>query len=376
MEKNKLKRVCIFCECWESGGIESFMFNVLSNIDLNGLEIDIVVSQLKDSIFSGRLENVGINFRELSGNQKNIIKNYRMFSKLLKERQYDVVHMNIFHAISFIYGINARKNGVKALTAHSHNTKIGRCRSYPLKIILHRFFKSFYYGIFNDFWACSAAAAKFMFPEKLLKKEGFELIPNGINTERFVFNKEAREKIRGGLGVGSKPLLLNIGRLCEQKNQTFLLDVMKALADRKYDCVLLLIGEGEKLSELKEKAERLYLTDKVVFYGTSSNIEEILNAGDIFLFPSIFEGFGIAALEAQTAGLPVICSEHIPKEAFVTEHIRTVPLIDTDSASNWAEAVIDVFEHLTERSDSAETVKRKGFDIKETAKKIETKYRS
>ena len=70
----------------------------------------------------------------------------------------------------------------------------------------------------------------------------------------------------------------------------------------------------------------LHITNRVVFYGTVSNVEDILCAGDVFVFPSIFEGFGIAALEAQAAGLPVICSEHIPKEAFLTEHIQAVPL--------------------------------------------------
>lgn len=373
MKKNQLRRICVFCECWESGGIESFMYNVLSNIDLNGLEVDIVVSQLKDSIFSERLKNIGVNFRELSGNQKRIIKNYRMFSKLLKERKYDVLHMNIFHAISFIYAIPARKNGIPRRIAHSHNTKIGRCRSYVLKKLLHWFFKLFYYRIFNDFWACSAIAAKFMFPQKILIHKDFELILNGIDTGRFEFCEEARTKIRGELGVGDKPILVNIGRLCEQKNQMFLLDVMKVLTEVKYDCILLLVGEGEMLSDLQEKTERFYLTDRVVFYGTSSNVEDLLSAGDVFVFPSIFEGFGIAALEAQTAGLPVICSEHIPNEAFLTEHIQAVPL--EEGAEKWAKTVISVFEHFDRNANSAEIVKRKGFDIKKTAKKIETKYR-
>lgn len=373
MKNDQSRRVCVFCECWESGGIESFMYNVLSNIDLNGLEVDIVASQLKDSIFTDRLKNIGIKFCELSGNQKRIIKNYRMFSKLLKERQYDVLHMNIFHAISFVYGISARKNKVKTLIAHSHNTKIGRCRSYAFKIILHWFFKSFYYRIFTDFWACSADAAEFMFPQKTLIHKGFELIPNGIDTGRFSFCKEAREKIRGELGASNKHVLLNIGRLCEQKNQIFLLDVMKVLTEAGLDCILLLVGEGEILSELHKKAEMLHLTNRVVFYGTVSNVEDILCAGDVFVFPSIFEGFGIAALEAQAAGLPVICSEHIPKEAFLTEHIQSVSL--NEGAEKWAETVINVFEHFGRSKNSAETVKNKGFDIKKTAKKIETKYR-
>lgn len=373
VEENKSKRICVFCECWESGGIESFMYNVLSDIDIKGLEVDIVVSQLKDSIFSERLKSIGINFLELSGNQKRIIKNYRLFSKLLKERQYDVIHMNIFHAISFIYAVPARKNGIKTRIAHSHNTKIGRCRSYPLKKLLHWFFKSFCCGIFTDFWACSAAAAEFMFSKRLLSNEGFELIPNGIDTERFAFREEARVKIRNELRVGNKAVLVNIGRLCEQKNQMFLLDIMKVLTEREIDCLLLLIGEGAMLSELRAKAERLNLTDRVIFYGTASNVEDILCAGDVFVFPSIFEGFGIAALEAQTAGLPVICSEHVPKEAFLTENIHLARL--SDGAEKWADEVMNALEHSVRNREAAETVNRKGFDIKKTAKKIEKKYR-
>lgn len=167
--------------------------------------------------------------------------------------------------------------------------------------------------------------------------------------------------------------MINIGRLCAQKNQTFLLDVMKVLKDAKYDCILLLVGEGEMLSDLQEKTERFHLTNRVVFYGTSSNVEDLLSAGDVFVFPSIFEGFGIAALEAQAEGLPVICSEHVPHEAFLTEHIQAVPL--NKGAEKWAETVMNVFEHYDRGGNSAEIVKSKGYDIKKTAKKIETKYR-
>ena len=374
VRESKFKRICVFCECWESGGIESFIYNVLSNADLNGLEVDIVVSQLKDSIFSDRLKNIGVDFYELSGNQKRFIKNYKMFSELLKERKYDTIHMNIFHAISFIYAIPALKNGVKRRIAHSHNTKIGKCRSYPLKKILHWFFRSWLYIIFTDFWACSDSAAKFMFPKKILSSNKWYLMPNGIDTERFTFNSKDRERIRSQLNVENKTLLINIGRLCEQKNQMFLLDVLNELMERGYDCVLLLIGEGEMLSDLKSRTENLFLTDRVIFYGTTIKVEDMLSAGDVFMFPSIFEGFGIAALEAQAAGLPVICSEHIPKETYITENIRTIPL--KEGASKWADAAVSALKHPAQRGKAAGAVKIKDFDIKEAAAKIEAYYRN
>lgn len=372
MEKNKTRHICIFCESWESGGIESFLFNVLCSMNLDGMKIDIIVSQLKNSIFSEHLKSMGINFYELSGNQKRLIKNYRMLNRIFKENQYDVIHMNIFHAISYIYVLPARKNSIRKRIVHSHNTKIGRCRSYPLKKFLHWFFKSYFYGIFTDFWACSKDAAEFMFSKKLMLSGKFEIIPNGIDIERFAFNEKARKKTRAVLGIGQKPLLVNIGRLCEQKNQMFLLDVLKELTERGNDCTLLLVGEGEMLAALHDKAEKLEIVDKVIFYGTTSAVEDILSAGDVFLFPSIFEGFGIAALEAQTASLPVICSEYVPVEAFLTEQIRAVSL--KEGAKAWSDAITDALTHSVRNISPVEIIQKKGFDIKETAGKIREKY--
>lgn len=374
MKDEQLRRICIFCECWESGGIESFLSNVLDNMNSEGMEIDIVVSELKGGIFQKKVSGSGVNFKELSGSQRNILKNYRLFKKIIKERQYDVIHLNIFHALSFIYGAIAKSCGIKKRIVHSHNTSLRRTKTRKAKILIHNISKHVFYRCFTDYWACSSAAARFMFPKQITDKNLYFFIPNGIDIERFKFDKEKRSAVREAMNIGGKPLIVNIGRLTEQKNQSFLLDTASVLARRGVDFVLLLVGEdgneGLKLKALKEKAKRLNIEDKVIFYGTSSDIPGILSAADVLAFPSLFEGLGIVAVEAQAASLPVVCSENIPEEAFVTEYITAVPL----NEEKWAEA-IEKAVSAGRNTDTASLIKGKGYDIKSVAGIIENSYR-
>ena len=161
----------------------------------------------------------------------------------------------------------------------------------------------------------------------------------------------------------------HVGRLCYQKNQDYLLDVLAQVLERKANTWLLLVGEGEDKPRLIERADCLGISSKVMFYGTTRNVERLLWAMDAFAFPSLFEGFGIATVEAQAAGLPVICSEHIPQEAYVTKQIHSVPL--SRGAAAWADALLATAERYP---DGADTVRNAGFDIDFVAQEIEASY--
>lgn len=363
-------RVCCFCERWESGGIESFLHNVLTRMDLTCLEIDLVVSELKESVFSRRLREYGVNFRELSGSQKNVPENHRLFRKLLQERQYDVIHLNIFQGMSLYYARLAKLAGVPVCIAHSHNTDLRKSRTRPVKLWLHRLYSSRYAADATAFWACSEKAAKFMFPAGLLEKRGFTFIPNGIETAKFQFCSAVRESVRQELGVSAQFVIGNIGRLCYQKNQSFLLDVLAAAVRLRPESRLLLVGEGEDLDALREKSRALGIADRVIFYGTTVCPERLLWAMDVFAFPSRFEGLGIAAIEAQAAGLPTVCSENVPKEAEATPLVRRVPL--AGGAAGWAEALLAAAG--AEREQGAEQVRRGGFNLSDVARLVENSY--
>ncbi len=368
MDKRK-RRICCFCEKWESGGIESFLHNVIMEMDISRLEIDIVAAQICESVFTASLKEKGVGFYELSGSQRKLGRNHKMFKQLLKERQYDVVHLNIFQGLSLYYAYLAKKAGVPGRIAHSHNTALRQSKTKWLKLLLHNAGKSLWAENAMDFWACSRVAAEFMFTPKGLRK--YEFIPNGIDVEKFRFNNEVRNQIRKDLDIEDKLVIGNVGRLCYQKNQEYLLEVFAKLQTQRPDSVLLLVGEGELKAELQQKAEKLGISDRVIFYGVTDKVEELLCAMDIFAFPSRFEGLGIVVVEAQAAGLPVVCSDNVPDEAVVTDLVQKVKL--SAGVDSWTENILNC-QNDVDKLDVNKQVHKSGFAVKDVAKRIEKVY--
>lgn len=367
-----MKRVCILCESWESGGIEAFLYNVISHMDHSELEIDIVVAQFGKSIFTKPLQELGIQFYQLSGSTRRVWKNYKLFQKLLSERRYDVLHLNAYQGLSLSYLKLAQEMGVPVRIAHSHNTALRVSLTKPLKLAIHNLAKTQYTKEATDLWACAKPAAEFLFSKRKLDKREYTFIPNGIDIERFRFNLEIREIVRTKLQLEGKFVIGNVGRLCFQKNQAFLLTVFREVSEYRPESVLLLAGEGKEKEKLKRKAIQLGIHEKVVFYETTDQIEQLYWAMDVFVFPSRFEGLGIAAIEAQAAGLPVLCSETIPQEAIITNQIIQLEL--SAGAKKWAEKILkmDCFDRIS----GAVKVANAGFDVQAVAGKIEAKWRN
>ena len=366
-----MRKICIFCETWESGGIESFLNNMIGRMDLSGLEIHLVAAKLSESVFTEPLRARGVRFLELSGSPRRVLRNHRMFRALLRREKYDLVHLNLFQGVSLDYARIAREEGVPVRIAHSHNTALRKSLLRPVELLLHRVFSALRAREATEFWACSRWAAEFLFPAKLLRARGFRFIPNGIDTARFALRTQERERTRKDLGVGGSFLVGNVGRLCFQKNQQFALEAFERLLSLRPDSMLLLVGDGDDRAALEREAAARGLEKRVIFYGTSKRVEELFRAMDAFVFPSRFEGLGIVAVEAQAAGLPTLCSEHVPDEAAVTPLFRRIPL--TDGAEAWAKALAEI--DPARRRDTASLVREAGFELADVAALIEQTYR-
>ncbi|MCI8650787.1 MAG: glycosyltransferase family 1 protein [Anaerotruncus sp.] len=363
-------KICCFCESWESGGIESFLNNVLHQIDLDRLQVDIVVCCLKPSIFTEPLQEIGVRFFELSGNQKRLIQNHQAFLALIKKEQYDVVHLNVFQGLSLYYAKLAKQAGVSIRIVHSHNTDLRKSSTKLVKLLIHKVCRELYSKFATDFWACSKSAAEFLFSHKVLVKNGFHFIPNGIEIKRFKFNNDVRKIVRKELGIENKFVIGSIGRLCYQKNQEFILDVLSEIKKEGIESCVLFIGEGENLKMLQKKARNMGIEDSVIFYGTSQQVEELLWAMDLFVFPSRFEGFGIVVVEAQAAELSVLCSTNVPIEAIVTKH--AIRLEISKGAGIWAKTILQLKE--TNWDLQADKIGIEKFDIQEVSKKIQREW--
>ena len=197
------------------------------------------------------------------------------------------------------------------------------------------------------------------------------MVKNGIDVEQYAYNKEARNRIREKLGIQDKIVVGHVGRFVYQKNHDFILEAFAEFHKRCMNSVLLLVGEGELLQSIQDKAKNMGIADSVIFYGVTYDIPGVLQAMDMFIFPSRFEGLGIVAIEAQAAGLPTICADTIVEEVDITpKFIR----VHGWNPNDWANQMVKIVPDCDKRSDCRAEVIDAGYDIRTTVKQLEQFY--
>ncbi len=347
------------------GGIETFIMNVYRNIDRSKVQFDFLVHGNGKNYFEEEIKQLGGNIYRVP-----FIKHYREYSKqitkVLTEKKYETIHIHCMYANIYLDVKMAKKCKVKNIIVHSHsaNTNLKK-RKIVQWLLKDKLTKVSDYRL-----ACSKEAANWMFSHKVVKNGEYKIINNAIYVEDYQFNPTVREEIRKELQLEGKFVVGHVGRLSLAKNHRFLLEVFKEILKKEKNAVLLLIGEGELKEVIKQKAEKLELLDKVIFIGNSEKVEDFLQAMDVFVFPSIFEGFGLAALEAQITGLKCFLSDNITKEVDVTETVKFIPLKKT--AEQWAKIILD--NSVYKRENREKIAKEKKYDIIDTTKQLEKFY--
>ena len=201
------------------------------------------------------------------------------------------------------------------------------------------------------------------------------MIPNGIDTYKFTFNQEARTRIRKEFSIGNRIAIGQVGRFEYQKNQEFSVRIFAALRKIYTDVVLIFIGNGVDEDKIRNEVSRLNLNDRVVFAGQRNDVADCLSAFDMFLFPSVYEGLGIALIEAQCAGLLSFASDIIVDDADMDCNLLTRMSLN-QSPDEWASAICSKINYIdtNNRSIYPEFVRKKGFGIEESAKILEDFY--
>lgn len=349
------------------GGIEAFVQSVIQNLDKSRYDVDCVtIFDCNNIDFEESLKKSGISFyaMNLPVNGK-IFRNdvYIAVRKFLMEKDYDVIHIHSGGVVNLATLAAAADYSDKVkVIAHSHVS--GENFSLPYRII--RRLGAFSMAKHVDcYCACSKEAADWKFIPQ--KGKPVLIIRNGIDTEKFHFDWRMREKMRCKFGLDEDSFVVgNVGRMVASKNQQFVCSVFLNLLRDMPNARLLFVGDGEERKEIERFVHNAGVDDKVIFAGEVGNVSDHLQAMDVFIFPSLFEGFGIASLEAQAVGLPVISADTLPSEVKATENMCFIPL--EAGEKTWAQQIIK-YSALT-RKDETESIVRKGYDIRYTAEQL------
>ena len=352
---------------WLGGGVESVVMNYYRHIDRTKIQFDFICDNDSTNIPYEEIEKLGGKVILIPPYQK-VFKYHNALKKVLKDGNYKIVHSHI-NTLSVFSLFAAKCAGVPVRIAHSHSTTNKKEKK---KNLLKQVLRPFSRLCATDYMCCSELAGRWLFGNKEYDKGNVYLLNNAIDLDQFKYDEKVRKEKRKELNISDDTLVIgHVGRFVEQKNHRFLIDIFNEVHKENENSILLLAGQGPLMDEIKEKVKNLGLEDNVRFLGQRNDINELYQAFDVFLLPSLYEGLPVVGIEAQATGLLCVFSDDMTKETKVLE--STLFLSLNQSAKEWAD-IISSFLKKFERKNKQEIIKRNGFDIEIEAYKLYCYY--
>ena len=361
------ERVLVLITSLNRGGAETMAMNYYRHFDRNVIQYDFLVNREEIGAYEEEIQSLGGRIYRMCPMYPQYFHRYKKeFRAFLREHpEYRIIHSNLEERSYFPLKIAAEEN-VPVRISHAHN----EYRTHDLKTPFRDYFRHHLRPYITDGFACSTEAGIWLYGEDAMRTGKIKIVQNAIDPKLYCFNPIERDSLRTKLKLTDRFVVGNVGRLAEQKNQRFLLDVFLELHKKRSDTFLLLVGEGELRDSLIAYATELGIGNDIAFVGSVPNVWDYLQAMDCFVFPSLYEGLGMSLIEAQATGLPCVASSAVPTEADITGNVKTLPL--TLSAQEWAEAILDF--NVEKRSSNRSLLKSKHFDIEDEAKKLQAFY--
>ena len=354
------------------GGVFSLVRNIILNIP-EGLQIDIAaILKFENSFHEEELRNKGTFVHFVGYKGPSFLRPFFYYYntlRLLKKCEYSCAHVHSDVSYMMLpFALAAKRAKVDKIILHAHAAGVDGKHAI-IKRILHKTLCPLICKMDAQFVACSDKASEWMYPGIPQNKVLF--IRNGIPLQKFRVNKEVRNRIRNEMNLQGKTVLGHIGRFSSVKNHDFLLKVLARTIEVMPDVMLLLVGEGYLFDSIKNKTNEMGLSERVVFMGTIQNTHEVLQAMDVFLLPSLSEGFSIACVEAEAAGVPVIVSDTISRQIKLVDNVSFLSCKE-DSVDDWTRE-IEKFCGL-EHPDNFFKLYEKGYDISSTIRQCQELY--
>lgn len=352
------------------GGAETMIMNLYRKIDRQNFQFDFLVHRPMVGDFDQEIMSYGGKIYHLPEYKIYNFLHYRRECQRFFEMHadYDIVHGHI-ESCAPIYLKEAQKVGIYTI-AHCHSTGYQNVfLKFAYNILTYRT-----RGVAEFFFACSRQAGINRYGKKVVESKRFKIFNNGIETKKYIFSYEKQKKMKKEWGVEGQKVIGHVGRMAKEKNQIFLIKAFSQLCLMDRNVILVLVGDGTERKRNEDFAKALGIEDKVIFTGTRRDVPDLMNLFDLFVFPSIYEGLGIALIEAQASGLPCIVSDSIVDEAILTQNVVRMSL--NQSAKNWANEMENQLKKNDKRENRFSEICKSGFDINETVEELETFYKT
>ncbi|MEE1035927.1 MAG: glycosyltransferase [Oscillospiraceae bacterium] len=359
-------RVLHLMGCADAGGISMVVLNYYRFIDRSKVHFDIALTVDTVGQNAQALMDLGAQVFFVPMKSMGLGAFRRALTKILKEGKYDAIHVHESETCYVALSV-AKKLGVPCRVAHAHTSS--PCGD--LKSELRRqsgCLLNYHYA--TQVIGCGKLAGDRVFGKRNMQRPKAMVLPNAIDTERFSFNQRVRKEVREELGLEGKYVIGMVGRLSEQKNIPYALELMTEVRKQIPNAVLVVAGNGPDEAKINDRIQELHLEDVVAMLGRRADVARLYQAFDIFIMPSFFEGYPLAAVEALASGLPVLLADTITRELEFASALRYIPLSEQ---SRWIAEIVN-WQEDEDRAERQKEVTANGLDIHDTVKLLERTY--
>ena len=346
------------------GGIESYMMNYYHHFDRTKIQIDFIVHNAGGyGYYDDEIKRLGGRIFVLPQKSKHPFTYTHQLKSIFKKNDYKIIHTHMDAMGAWVLKV-AKQCGIPIRIAHSHNTQ--HLSTNPIKLFFLEQARKSINRYATHRMACSESAGKWLFGDK-----SFQIIHNAIDIDKYLFNPDTRKDIRKKWNINQNDFLIgHVGRFDTQKNHDFFINVFRQVHQICPQCKLILIGEGQLMQNVKTKVEQYNLKDSVIFAGSRNDANLFYNAFDLFILPSLFEGLGIVAIEAEVNGCTAFLSDRVPQEAKLSDKVSYLPL----NSDIWKDNIVRLVNINEKRQAALFDPYQSGYDINIEAKKLQDIY--
>jgi len=347
------------------GGVEAMIYNYCSCLDQNKYELVYITYDKPKPEIKVKFEKLNFIVYLVTKKKVNLLKSTVEVYRILKKHKINIIHSNMT-VMSFATSIIGVFCGIKVRIAHAHLAQNIK----GIKKVIYWIFKELTKISSTDYFACGKDAAIFLYGKRYVNNGKVKIINNAINCKIYAYNENIRNKLREEYNIKNKFVIGNVARFTTQKNHVFLIDIIKRLYEKNKNIILLAVGDGPLMNEIKEKVKNYGLEDIVIFTGICNNLNEIYQAMDIFLLPSLYEGLPVVLVEAQANGLEIYASDTITREISVKNNIKYLPI--KNGIDVWVEEILKNTEYR--RCKLTKEIIKAGYDNKTEALELDKFY--